>query len=122
MVFWGMPIYRDASRQHALAPQFSVLRLVGRHEGLGLRVPQFGWLRHRASERADAEPDGEILLNEYARTHRWEKLLRDEDAGCEAPAREQRRDDVVQHCADRPRPVPQTDGAQLSRSGLATAT
>ncbi len=77
LVFWGMPVYRYASLQDPLAPQFSVLRLVNRHEGLGLRVPQFGWLR--ALDRTHDDRDDEVLLNDYVRTHRWERLPRDED-------------------------------------------
>ena len=78
LLFWGMPIYNAASRQHPLAIQFPVLRLVPRHEGLGLRVPQFGWLRHKRNDAVEAGDD-DIVVNEYARTHRWERLPRDED-------------------------------------------
>ena len=80
LLFWGMPIYHHASRQHALAMQYPVLRLVGRHESWGLRVPQFGWLRHTRAGAVETDAEGEIILNDYARTHRWERLPRDEDA------------------------------------------
>jgi hypothetical protein len=74
-----MPVYHAASRQHPLAMQFPVLRLVPRHEGLGLRVPQFGWLRHHRNDSVDAGTEEDVVVNEYARTHRWERLPRDED-------------------------------------------
>ena len=80
LLFWGMPIYHVAGQQHALALQYPVLRLVGRHESWGLRVPQFGWLRHTRPGQPEPETFGEPIQNEYARTHRWEKLPRDEDA------------------------------------------
>jgi hypothetical protein len=80
LVFWGMPIYHRASRQHPLAIQYSLLRLVGRHESWGLRVPQYGWLRHVRPGGPPADDVGEVIVNEYARTHRWERLPRDEDA------------------------------------------
>jgi Peptidase family M28 len=76
----GMPIYHHASRQHPLALQYPVLRLVARHESWGLRVPQLGWLRHKGPAETEADAFGEVTLNEYARTHRWERLPRDEDA------------------------------------------
>ena len=79
LLFWGMPVYHAASRQHPLAIQFPVLRLVPRHEGLGLRVPQFGWLRHHRNDSVDAGTEDDVVVNEYARTHRWERLPRDED-------------------------------------------
>ena len=80
LLFWGMPIYHRAGQQHALALQYPVLRLVRRHESWGLRVPQFGWLRHKGPKQPEPETFGEPIENEYARTHRWEKLPRDEDA------------------------------------------
>ena len=80
LLFWGMPIYHHARQQHALALQYPVLRLVGRHESWGLRVPQFGWLRHTRPGQPEPETFGEPIQNEYARTHRWERLPRDEDA------------------------------------------
>ena len=80
LLFWGMPIYHHAGQQHALALQYPVLRLVGRHETWGLRVPQFGWLRHARPGQPEPEPFGEPIQNDYARTHRWERLPRDEDA------------------------------------------
>ena len=80
LLFWGMPIYHHAGQQHALALQYPVLRLVGRHETWGLRVPQFGWLRHTRPGQPEPETFGEPIQNDYARTHRWERLPRDEDA------------------------------------------
>jgi len=80
LVFWGMPIYHRASAHYPLAIQYSLLRLVGRHESWGLRVPQYGWLRHVKPGGVAADAGGEVILNEYARTHRWERLPRDEDA------------------------------------------
>src|SRR5262252_3230945 len=84
LLFWGMPIYHRAGQQHALALQYPVLRLVGRHESWGLRVPQFGWLRHAGPKEPEPETFDEPIQNEYARTHRWEKLARDEDAAARA--------------------------------------
>ena len=79
LLFWGMPVYHHTSCQLPLAIQYSLLRLVGRHEGLGIRVPQFGFLRHVAHGAGDPDPGGEVILNDYVRTHRWEKLERDDD-------------------------------------------
>jgi len=80
LLFWGMPIYHRAGQEHALALQYPVLRLVRRHESWGLRVPQFGWLRHTGPKQPEPETFGEPIENDYARTHRWERLPRDEDA------------------------------------------
>jgi hypothetical protein len=80
LLFWGMPIYRHASRQHTLAIQYAVLRLVSRNETWNeLRVPQLGWLRHSPAGAVEVDTGGEVILNEYARTHRWERLPRDAD-------------------------------------------
>ena len=80
LLFWGMQIYRRARQQYPLAMQFPLLRLVNRHEGAGLRVPQFGWLHHPHPDGRAVDFGGEIMLNEYARTHRWDRVPRDEDS------------------------------------------
>ncbi len=35
LLFWGMPIYLRAQEQHSLAIQYSLMRLIARHEGIG---------------------------------------------------------------------------------------
>ncbi|HMK07420.1 MAG TPA: M28 family peptidase [Anaerolineales bacterium] len=79
LLFWGMPVYRQARRQYPLAMQYPILPLVARHEGPGLRVPQSAWLHEARRDGAAEEIAEDLLLNTYTRTHRWDRVHRDQD-------------------------------------------
>jgi hypothetical protein len=80
LVFWGVERAYRLHRQLPLALQIPLLANVNRHESpIGIRVPQAGVLYQPNADRPTyASPAGH-LRNTYKRTHRWEKILRDQD-------------------------------------------
>jgi len=60
--------------------QIPLLANVNRHESpIGIRVPQAGLLHQPNAERPECESAAGDVRNVYKRTHRWEKVLRDQD-------------------------------------------
>lgn len=80
LVFSGMQFYYRAQEQAPLAIQSPLVPLVARHEGPGIRVPQSAWLHEPRRDGQTFEISEELLLNTYTRTHRWDRVRRDEDA------------------------------------------
>lgn len=80
LVFWGMPPYRQLQAQLPFGTQPALLPLLARHEGPGIRIPQAGWLHEPRRDGQTAEIQEELLLNLYKRTHRWDRIRRDDDA------------------------------------------
>jgi hypothetical protein len=80
LVFWGVERARLLSRQLPLALQIPLLANVNRHESpIGIRVPQAGVLHQPNADRPTYTSAAGHLRNTYRRTHRWEKILRDQD-------------------------------------------
>jgi Peptidase family M28 len=80
LVFWGMPTYAKLQKQLRLAGQIPLLRLVPRHAGPdGIRVPQSGWIHEPRPGLDPVEIEKEVLLHDYTRTHRWDRLHRYDD-------------------------------------------
>jgi hypothetical protein len=80
LVFWGVERAREIYPQLPLALQVPLLANVNRHESpIGIRVPQAGVLHQPTADRPIFESPAGHLRNTYKRTHRWEKILRDQD-------------------------------------------
>jgi hypothetical protein len=80
LVFWGVERARRLHRQLPLALQIPLLANVNRHESpIGIRVPQSGVLHQPNADRPTYESAAGHLRNTYKRTHRWQKILRDQD-------------------------------------------
>jgi hypothetical protein len=80
LVFWGVERARHLYRQLPLALQIPLLANVNRHESpIGIRVPQAGVLHQPNADRPTYTSPAGHLRNTYKRTHRWEKILRDQD-------------------------------------------
>jgi hypothetical protein len=80
LVFWGMPTYARLQKELPMAGQIPLLRLVPRHGGPeGVRVPQSGWLHEPHPDVDPAEIQKELLLQEYTRSHRWDRNRRSDD-------------------------------------------
>ena len=80
LVFWGMPPYQHLRQQYALAGQLPLQHLVVRNSGLGgLRVPQSGWFHEAHAGQQQIPIQKELLHHHYHRTHRWQRLHRDQD-------------------------------------------
>jgi hypothetical protein len=80
LIFWGMQSYRKLQRVLPHAMQIPLLRLVPRQgKREGIRVPQSGWLHVTRPNLNLGEVHNEIILDTYARTHRWDRRQRYED-------------------------------------------
>jgi hypothetical protein len=80
LVFWGAQPYLRLQQELPLAMQIPLLHQMCRHRGYhGIRVPQSGWMHeHKEGVPHPGEHFGPIR-NTFQRTHRWERILRDED-------------------------------------------
>jgi len=80
LVFWGVERARVIHPKLPLGLQIPLLANVNRHESpIGLRVPQAGVFHQPSPERPTYESAAGHLRDSYTRTHRWEKVLRDQD-------------------------------------------
>jgi hypothetical protein len=80
LVFWGSPPYLQLHRELPLGLQVPLLYTVARHQApQGLRVPQAGILFVPNSHGQQPHVHHELVRNTYRRTHRWDKILRDQD-------------------------------------------
>jgi hypothetical protein len=80
LVYWGAPSYHALHRELPLALQIPLQDPIARHQApTGLRVPQVGYMHVPAPGH---EKPGELagkVKNTYRRTHRWDRVLRDQD-------------------------------------------
>jgi hypothetical protein len=80
LAYWGVPGMRHLHRELPLALQIPLLFCVARHRGSeGVRVPQSGFLHEPTTNRPHAGHHASHVRNTYKRTHRWDKILRDQD-------------------------------------------
>ena len=80
LAYWGVPGYRKLAGELPLAAQIPLLFGVARHRMTeGLRVPQCGYLHEPSPAHPDAPRHAGHIRNTYKRTHRWDKILRDQD-------------------------------------------
>jgi hypothetical protein len=80
LTYWGVPGYRLLHRELPLALQIPLLLCVARHRvPEGVRVPQSGFLHEPTTDRPSAGHHAEHVRNTFKRTHRWDKILRDQD-------------------------------------------
>jgi hypothetical protein len=79
LLFWGIPPYIRLQSELPFAMQIPLLHMVARSENpRGLRVPQSGWLHEPKPGRPTPDVHGPVR-NTYKRSHRWARVLRDED-------------------------------------------
>lgn len=80
LVFWGMYNYQKLQADLPSAMQIPMLRLVTRHTGHeGIRVPQSGWIYEHHPDMKASDVQHELILDTYHRTHRYEKIHKNED-------------------------------------------
>jgi hypothetical protein len=80
LVFWGVERSRRGYPRLPLALQIPLLANVHRHESpIGIRVPQAGMFHVPHPGQKTYESAAGDVRNTYKRTHRWEKVLRDQD-------------------------------------------
>jgi hypothetical protein len=77
---WGAPGAHKLHRELPLALQIPLLHHIARHRSPdGVRVPQSGFLHEPTASRPHAGRHAAHVRNTYKRTHRWDKILRDQD-------------------------------------------
>ncbi len=77
LLFWGPPPYLHLQEALPFAIQIPLLHVVGRHRAPGgLRVPQSGWIHE---SHTGGESQHGPVRNTIKRTHRWDRVLRDQD-------------------------------------------
>ncbi len=111
LLFWGMPIYHHARQQHALALQYSVLRLVGAPRELG---PTRAAIRVAASHAARAARARDVRRADPERLRAHPSLgtaAARRRRGLARSAHQLDRNHAVQHRAGGSRPLSQADGA-----------
>jgi hypothetical protein len=80
LCFWGVERARLGYERLPLALQIPLLANVNRHESpIGIRVPQAGMFHVPTAEQPVYESAAGDVRTTYKRTHRWEKVLRDQD-------------------------------------------
>jgi hypothetical protein len=80
LIFWGAAGYRQLQRELPLAMQIPLLLGVARHRiPEGLRVSQSGLMHVPTEDHPHPQPHAGHVRNTFKRTHRWDKILRDED-------------------------------------------
>src|SRR5262249_9802979 len=80
LCFWGVERARLGYERLPLALQIPLLANVNRHESpIGIRVPQAGMFHVPTAEHPVYESAAGDVRTTYKRTHRWEKVLRDQD-------------------------------------------
>ncbi|HKB04734.1 MAG TPA: M28 family peptidase [Gemmataceae bacterium] len=80
LAFWGVPGFRKLHAELPLALQVPLRLAVARHRAVdGFRVPQSGFLHEATAQKPHAGAEAHLVKNTYRRTHRWDKVLRDQD-------------------------------------------
>src|SRR5262245_33776289 len=80
LAFWGVPGFRKLQKELPLALQVPLLMAMTRHQAVGgFRVPQCGFLHEPTTKKPHAGSDAHLVKNTFRRTHRWDKILRDQD-------------------------------------------
>jgi hypothetical protein len=79
LTFWGVPRMHRLFAELPLGLQAPLLQVLTRHsEWHGIRIPQAGLL-HEPKHHGETPPHPELVRNTYKRTHRWDRILRDEN-------------------------------------------
>jgi hypothetical protein len=80
LLFWGVAGARLLHRELPHALQMPLLLGTARHRAPeGVRVPQSGFLHEPTPDRPDPGHHVSHVRNTFKRTHRWDKILRDQD-------------------------------------------
>jgi hypothetical protein len=80
LIFWGAQPYLQLQRELPFAVQIPLLNQLHRYIGPhGIRVPQSGWMHEPHPDQPEPTGHHGPVRNTYVRTHRWERIHRDED-------------------------------------------
>ncbi len=80
LTFWGTPRILRLHEELPLGLQVPLVQVTARHRAPhGLRVPQAGLLHSEHATPGEKASHPEMMKNTYKRTHRWDRILRDED-------------------------------------------
>jgi len=80
LALWGARNYQRLQDELPFATQIPLLQLLHRHTGPhGIRVPQSGWLHEPRPGKEAVETRPELLVHNFIRTHRWDRIHRFEN-------------------------------------------
>jgi hypothetical protein len=80
LLFWHVAAFQGFQEQFPFAQQVPLLHILKRHEALeSIRVPQAGWMHEPRPGHAAPDDPQLALHTHYRRTHRWEKIHRDQN-------------------------------------------
>jgi hypothetical protein len=80
LLFWSVPCYRKLDHDLPLAVQIPLLSFFDRREHpYDIRIPQAGWLHEPRPGESAAPPRDRHIRQTYKRTHRWDRVRRDQD-------------------------------------------
>jgi hypothetical protein len=80
LIFWGCRRYLRLQAELPLAIQAPLLHAITRHrDTVGLRAPQSGYMHVAAPGHEKPHPHAGPVRNTFKRTHRWDRILRDQD-------------------------------------------
>jgi len=86
LVFWGAPVYHTLREELPLALQIPLLHTILRHNmPTGVRVPQEGFFYVPTPGQSEAPQHAGPLQNTFRRTHRWDRIYRDQDELAKLP-------------------------------------
>lgn len=84
LLFWGVPNYIKMIDELPFAGQIPLQHLIRRHESpYGLRIPQSGWI-HEPHGDQPPHPDVGPIRNTLRRTHRWQRVHRNQQLPADA--------------------------------------
>jgi hypothetical protein len=80
LIFFEHPGYRRLAAALPRAAQIPLLHLFSHHaDSNQLRIPQSGWLDERDDTRASRAHHGHKVVGKVVRSHRWQRMARDQN-------------------------------------------
>src|SRR5262249_49247536 len=80
LAMWGVPLFHRLQKELPFALQVPLLMAMTRHrDPVGIRVPQAGLMHEAAPGKPEPAWGHGHIRNTYKRTHRWDRILRDQD-------------------------------------------
>jgi hypothetical protein len=80
LIFWGQSLYHQLHEELPFALQIPLMIPIGRQRGVnGIRCTQDGFFHEPTADEPHPKHKVGPIRNTYRRTHRWDRVLRDQD-------------------------------------------